>query len=60
MVVCYLIGAYLTEVESSPENEFLLRLCEDFKITSNGPWFGASDEDTEGQWIWAKSGEALK
>lgn len=56
---CEDAGGYLAEVQSEPENEFILQLWPKDSAAKYGPWLGASDEGTEGKWIWAKSGEAL-
>lgn len=46
------LTGYLATITGSSENNYLLE-----KITANA-WIGASDEDTEGTWLWKTGPEA--
>lgn len=46
------VSGYLANITSSEENDFISA-----RLTSDG-WFGASDADVEGDWIWLDGPEA--
>jgi hypothetical protein len=63
---CKLEGAFLVEIGSSKENDFVIKLFNQSIATVNssdayqGPWIGASDIETEGEWIWQHNGQNLE
>ncbi|XP_045198814.2 perlucin-like protein [Mercenaria mercenaria] len=67
---CKLEDAYLIEIDSSIENTFAVNIVNqtktrnvtdtsDSKDGNSGPWLGASDKQTEGNWVWEYSGRYL-
>lgn len=55
--MCESLGAYLAEIDSREESDFLITLAESPLNTNNIHviWLGGSDIDTEGNWVWAHS-----
>lgn len=49
---CSKIGAYLVEVNSIEENQYIAKT---FLKKGTIVWLGGSDLDSEGQWVWKKS-----
>jgi len=41
------MGGYLACIETSEEDQFILRLCQ-----GNDAWLGGTDEENEGDWRW--------
>lgn len=54
---CESLGAYLAEVDSREENDFLVTLVESPLNTNNihVMWLGGTDIDKEGDWVWTHS-----
>ncbi|XP_053385334.1 low affinity immunoglobulin epsilon Fc receptor-like [Mercenaria mercenaria] len=54
---CLKLGASVADIQSSPENEFVYKLCENNGHTwtrsslKRNVWLGLTDEETEGVWI---------
>ncbi len=48
--ICQEKGGHLAIIRNSDENEFLVQQLEKANIDS--AWVGASDEKTEGEWVW--------
>lgn len=47
---CDELGGHLAIIQSSDENEFLVRQLEQLKMES--AWIGATDQKAEGEWVW--------
>ena len=60
--MCLHMGAFLVEIDTEAENEFLLRSWASAGLIegSRGPWIGASDLEQEGTFIWEHSGRSLE
>lgn len=58
---CASMGAYLVEIESEVENDYLVKLWSSAGLIegSSGPWIGASDQKLEGHFTWEHSGRSL-
>src|SRR5262249_616059 len=46
---CEEMGGHLATPETPAERDFLLKLVRDAKTSA---WFGATDEEVEGEWVW--------
>jgi hypothetical protein len=46
---CEAMGGHLATFETPAEREFLLKLV---RAADTSAWFGASDEEEEGKWVW--------
>ncbi|XP_033759265.1 C-type lectin domain family 17, member A-like [Pecten maximus] len=61
---CQSKDAYLAEIRSDPENEFVktqLRkmVMKDVPMIDRSYYLGGTDEGHEGDWIWARTGESI-
>ena len=53
--MCKVLGAYLVEVQSKEEDDFLRAVM----TVETAYWMGANDKVTEGVWVWKTSGERV-
>merc|ERR1711936_1433092 len=54
---CLEIGGYLVEIDAQEEEDWLLGA---FAVYDQDYWIGLTDQEEEGEWIWADSGYAPK
>ncbi|XP_041372452.1 perlucin-like protein [Gigantopelta aegis] len=59
MAMCQAYGAYLVEISSDEENEFVRGMIRETHSPIWGHWLGATDEYSESHWLWSHSGRAL-
>ena len=61
--MCKELGGYVVEIDTRKEQDlvedFLNRARKYSSDSGNSVWFGASDEDSEGNFYWTNSGTAL-
>ncbi|XP_071139641.1 galactose-specific lectin nattectin-like [Mytilus edulis] len=56
-LACERKGAYLAEIDSEAENNFVKQLAQ--KVPNHSVWLGGNDIAHEGTWVWAGSGKPL-
>lgn len=57
--VCTTLGAFLAEVESQSEQDFLVKHVKE-KYSGDGTWLGGLDTEEEGTWVWSHSGRLFE
>ncbi|XP_041373032.1 perlucin-like protein [Gigantopelta aegis] len=58
--MCMTYGAYLTEITSQEENNFVSQLVRQNHLSGKELWIGGSDTLSEGHWIWGHSETLLQ
>ncbi|XP_041372898.1 galactose-specific lectin nattectin-like [Gigantopelta aegis] len=57
---CMIHGAYLAEISTPEENDFLAQLVKQNHPPEAQIWIGGTDALSEGHWIWSRSEETFQ